>query len=218
VPRHRQHTVRGFPVVPETRNPSRHPDRGRKHEAITTAELLDIDRLLLPDRDAWGQGYRYPGYTDRELAEIARDVRNHPARLRPPPAHHQPPATAPLRPAAPGRASRRGSTPQFAPGRHPALWVTERMGRLRSRSINEAFVAARDAAGLDPALDLHCLRHSYVTHLTEFGYPARFVQEQVGHTFASTTAIYTGVSDEFRHALLTAALQKRLGEDWTIAP
>jgi integrase/recombinase XerC len=66
--------------------------------------------------------------------------------------------------------------PRFTPGRHPALWATERVGRVSPRSINEAFVTAREAAGLDEDLDLHCLRHSYITHLTEFGYPARFVQ------------------------------------------
>jgi integrase len=48
--------------------------------------------------------------------------------------------------------------PRFTPGSHPALWVTERVGRLSPRSINEAFVAAREHAGLDPSLDLHCLR------------------------------------------------------------
>lgn len=104
--------------------------------------------------------------------------------------------------------------PQFSPGRHPALWVTERVGRLSPRSINEAFVAARRDAGLDEGLDLHCLRHSYITHLTEFGYPARFVQEQVGHSHAATTAIYMGVSQEYRNQLLEASLKRRLGEDW----
>ncbi|MFE0945716.1 tyrosine-type recombinase/integrase [Streptomyces mutabilis] len=49
--------------------------------------------------------------------------------------------------------------PRFSPGRHPALWVTERVGRLSPRSTNEAFVAARQDAGLDEDLDLHCLRH-----------------------------------------------------------
>jgi len=106
--------------------------------------------------------------------------------------------------------------PQFSPGRHPALWVTERCGRLSPRSINEAFVAARKAAGLDEDLDLHCLRHSYITHLTEFGYPARFVQEQVGHSHASTTAIYMGVSNEYRNKLLEASLKNRLGDDWDV--
>ncbi|WP_426570327.1 hypothetical protein [Streptomyces canus] len=43
--------------------------------------------------------------------------------------------------------------PRLAPGRHPALWVTERAGRMSPRSINEAFTTARDAAGLDGALD-----------------------------------------------------------------
>ncbi|MFF1267148.1 tyrosine-type recombinase/integrase [Streptomyces anulatus] len=106
--------------------------------------------------------------------------------------------------------------PHFAPGKHPALWVTERAGRLSPRSINEAFVAARQDAGLDEDLDLHCLRHSYITHMTEFGYPARFVQEQVGHSHAATTAIYMGVSDEYRNQLLETSLKRRLGDDWDL--
>lgn len=104
--------------------------------------------------------------------------------------------------------------PLFAPGNHPAMWVTERRGRVSKRAINEAFEKARETAGLDPVLDLHCLRHSYVTHLVEFDYPERFVQEQVGHSYASTTAIYTGVSDEYRNRLLTRALQDRHSDLW----
>ncbi|MDJ0347201.1 site-specific integrase [Streptomyces sp. H10-C2] len=49
--------------------------------------------------------------------------------------------------------------PRLCPEVHPALWVTERVGRLAPRSINEAFVTARQDAGLDEDLDLHCLRH-----------------------------------------------------------
>ncbi|WP_027332152.1 tyrosine-type recombinase/integrase [Mycolicibacterium tusciae] len=52
-------------------------------------------------------------------------------------------------------------------------------------------------------------RHTYVTHLTEFDYPERFVQDQVGHAYASTTSIYSHVSDEYRNRLLRAALTKR---------
>jgi site-specific recombinase XerD len=97
--------------------------------------------------------------------------------------------------------------PRFSAGGHPALFTTERRGRISMRGINDAFVAARDAAGLDGVLDLHCLRHSYVTHLIEFDYPERFVQDQAGHAYASTTALYTGVSDDYRNRLLTQALQ-----------
>ncbi|WRZ76436.1 tyrosine-type recombinase/integrase [Streptomyces sp. NBC_01237] len=98
----------------------------------------------------------------------------------------------------------------FSPGRHPALWVSERRGRLGGRRLDEIFAVLREHAGLSAELDLHCLRHTYITHLIEFGYPERFVQEQVGHSYAATTALYTWVSDEFRNRLIESALQRRL--------
>lgn len=92
--------------------------------------------------------------------------------------------------------------PRLVDEPHPALWITERGRRMSARRLNTAFVQARTMAGLAAELDLHCLRHSYVTHLVEFDYPEKFVQDQVGHAYASTTAIYTGVSDEYRTRLL----------------
>jgi site-specific recombinase XerD len=74
------------------------------------------------------------------------------------------------------------------------------------RHINDVFVELRAAAGLPESADLHSLRHSYVTHLLEFGYPQLFVQQQVGHAHASTTSLYTSVSDEFRNRLVERAL------------
>jgi integrase/recombinase XerC len=47
-----------------------------------------------------------------------------------------------------------------------------------------------------------------VTHLVEFGYPERFVTEQVGHAYASTTAIYTSVSNDFKNKALQNALSR----------
>ncbi|WP_367892054.1 tyrosine-type recombinase/integrase [Streptomyces sp. JUS-F4] len=99
--------------------------------------------------------------------------------------------------------------PGFSPGGHPALWVTERCGRLGVRRLDEVFTIVREHAALPPELDLHCLRHTYITHLIEFGYPERFVQEQVGHAYASTTALYTWVSDEYRNRLLEESLRRR---------
>ena len=96
--------------------------------------------------------------------------------------------------------------PALGVGAQPALWVTERASRISMRRMDEAFTTARDAAGLDSSLSQHCLRHSYVTHLVEFDYPEKFVSTQVGHTYAATTAIYTGVSDEYRNRLLLRAL------------
>ena len=36
----------------------------------------------------------------------------------------------------------------------------------------------------------------------------KIMQQQVGHSHASTTALYTSVSDEFRNRLLDAALAR----------
>ncbi len=99
--------------------------------------------------------------------------------------------------------------PAFGPGSLAALWVTERAGRLSARAVDDAFTAASRAAGLPAELDLHCLRHSYITHLVEFDYPERFVSEQAGHRYASTTAIYTGVSDDYRSRLVRRSLEAR---------
>jgi site-specific recombinase XerD len=104
--------------------------------------------------------------------------------------------------------------PMLVPGQHPALWVTERCSRISLRTINDAFDTARADAGLPDDLDLHSLRHSYVTHLVEFDYPERFVSDQVGHAYASTTAIYTGVSDEYRNRLVQRALRRRHNDLW----
>jgi len=98
--------------------------------------------------------------------------------------------------------------PLFAAKNHPALWVTERLSRVSLRHLDQRFAAVRSEIGLDPALSMHCLRHSYVTHLIEYGYPERFVQEQVGHAYASTTAIYASVSNDFKNKTLQAALSR----------
>jgi site-specific recombinase XerD len=98
--------------------------------------------------------------------------------------------------------------PLFGAADHPALWVTERLTRVAPRHIDQRFAQIRAEIGLDENLSLHCLRHSYVTHLIEFGYPERFVQDQVGHAYASTTAIYTSVSNDFKNQALKAALRR----------
>jgi site-specific recombinase XerD len=97
--------------------------------------------------------------------------------------------------------------PLFAAGDQPALWVTERLSRVALRYLDQRFAQLREEVGLEPDLTLHCLR-PYVTHLVEFGYPERFVQEQVGHAYASTTAIYTSVSNDFKNKTLQAALAR----------
>ncbi|MGO1765426.1 MULTISPECIES: site-specific integrase [Micrococcales] len=94
---------------------------------------------------------------------------------------------------------------------HPALWVTERRSRVDVKQLDRRFRWIFDGAGPDPALTLHCPRHSYVTHLVKFGYPERFVTEQVGHHWGSTTTIYPlSVSNDFKNKTLKAAALSRV--------
>jgi integrase/recombinase XerC len=87
-----------------------------------------------------------------------------------------------------------------------ALWPSERDDRIGLQRMNSRFHAYRLALGLDDGIDFHSLRRSYVTHLIEDGWDPLFVQQQAGHEYASTTAIYTCVSSDFRTRTLRAAL------------
>ncbi|WP_280784956.1 tyrosine-type recombinase/integrase [Rhodococcus opacus] len=100
--------------------------------------------------------------------------------------------------------------PRFGFADHPALWVTERGGRARRPEIERRFAMYRDALGMPKQLVPHCLRHSYVTHLIEDGADPKFVQEQVGHRYASTTALYTSVSGDFMNTMMRQVLDRAL--------
>lgn len=90
------------------------------------------------------------------------------------------------------------------------LWPTERQSRISGSYIGMRFAEYRDDLGLDPALHPHCLRHSYVTHLIENGYDPLFVQQQVGHTYSSTTALYTSVRSDYKQKVVQRMIAKRL--------
>ena len=105
--------------------------------------------------------------------------------------------------------------PKFGHAEHPALWMTERGGRIKPAEINARFVTYRDALGLSKSLVPHSMRHSYVSHLTEDGVDRRFIQCQVGHEVDSSTAVYTHVSADFMNTALRKALSPALGDKTT---
>lgn len=93
-----------------------------------------------------------------------------------------------------------------------ALWPSERSERMSETRLNAVFAKLRERVGLPEELGLHCLRHSFVTHLIEDGFDPLFVQQQVGHEHGSTLSVYTSVSSDYKTTVLRAALDKVIAQ------
>lgn len=100
--------------------------------------------------------------------------------------------------------------PLYDRGKTEAIFLTERGTRLSLTEAATRFAEARAEAALDPELTLHCLRHSFITHGTEYGYAASFMQAQAGHWSASSTAIYTSVSNDFKNHMIAEGVDRHL--------
>ena len=73
------------------------------------------------------------------------------------------------------------------PGRNPGRPLTTRQfARLFQETVNKA--------GITKPVGLHCLRHSFATHLLERGVDIRVIQALLGHDKLETTARYTRVA------------------------
>jgi len=87
---------------------------------------------------------------------------------------------------------------------------SRRVGRHES-VLQWALKEATLKSGISKSASCHTLRHSFATHLLEYGYDIRTVQELLDHKDVSTTMIYTHVLNRGGRGIHSPA--DRLGFD-----
>ena len=73
-----------------------------------------------------------------------------------------------------------------------------RRHHLSERLLQRAMHAAVIEVGIHKHATVHCLRHSFATHLLMNGTDVREIQELLGHASLETTMIYTHVIRELK--------------------
>ncbi len=100
--------------------------------------------------------------------------------------------------------------PKLATGPEPALFLNRDGKRLSGRSVQQIVHRHALRAGLNERVFPHLLRHSFATHLLDGGAELRVVQELLGHASASTTQIYTHVTEEQARRVYTQAFYNQV--------
>ena len=100
--------------------------------------------------------------------------------------------------------------PKLASGETTALFLNREGKRLSGRSVQQIVRRHALRAGLDERVHPHLLRHSFATHLLDGGAELRVVQELLGHANASTTQIYTHVTEEQARRVYTQAFYNQV--------
>ena len=74
--------------------------------------------------------------------------------------------------------------------------------RIRRATIQKTFKLVLQEVGITKKVSVHTLRHSYATHLLDGGVGIRTIQEILGHSSLTTTAIYAHLSEKTKSMAL----------------
>ncbi|WP_371818639.1 site-specific tyrosine recombinase/integron integrase [Sedimentibacter sp. zth1] len=81
----------------------------------------------------------------------------------------------------------------------PKDWLfpgADKSEHLSVRSVQKIFKKACVKANINKNVGIYSLRHSFATHLLEYGTDIRYIQELLGHSSTKTTQIYTHVTNK----------------------
>lgn len=76
------------------------------------------------------------------------------------------------------------------------LFINKNGDKLDRKGFNKILYKILLEKGLNTNVTPHTLRHSFATHLLEYGADLRVIQELLGHSDISTTTIYTHISNK----------------------
>lgn len=93
------------------------------------------------------------------------------------------------------------------PERSRGCMILDAASPISTRAVSYAFKAALAESHVSKAATVHTLRHSWATHLLEAGVNLRIIQQWLGHTYLTTTAHYTHLTQQ-AEALAAAQLNE----------